>query len=234
MPAAISWRRSRLSKNRKRDRHQSIQLVRLHDGAADGTVVPQHAGIVEVKTVVRVKIARILRERAVAPKVNVGQAAEKVSQETIGLVHMRVEVRLPLGKEQARNDATHENVFDAGNARYAKGEIDDGPRGGFGRRSRATEIVCPDVKDHGVWGQLPDQIELRRCRKDIAWLVFMPDIEHEGENCGFLERKVVPSGIARNKMIQAADIAVAQHENDGRFVFEVDGVVGRCARNRHD
>ena len=62
----------------------------------------------------------------------------------------------------------------------------------------------------------------------------MPDIEHEAENWRFLKRKVVPGGIARNEMIQAADVAVAQHENDRRLVVEIDGPAGGCAGNRHD
>ena len=35
-------------------------------------------------------------------------------------------------------------------------------------------------------------------------------------------------------MIQAADVAVAQHENDRRLVIEIDGPAVGCAGSRHD
>ena len=62
----------------------------------------------------------------------------------------------------------------------------------------------------------------------------MSDIEHETQNRSFLKRKVVLAGITRNEMIQAADEAVAQYENDGRLVVQTDGPAGECTLNRHD
>ena len=49
----------------------SIHLISFHDSAANTSVVPQHAGVIEVKTVLREKLAVIERERTVAPKMHV-------------------------------------------------------------------------------------------------------------------------------------------------------------------
>ena len=95
-----------------------------------------------------------------APKVNVGQTFERLGQETISLVHMRVVVGFPLRNEQARNDLTSKNVSHAGNTRYTKSKIKDRHRGGFGSRTTAAEIVGPEVEYHCVWRKFPDQIEL--------------------------------------------------------------------------
>ena len=208
-----------------------LHLIGLHHSAATATVIPQHAIFVEVKTVLQEKFAVMLRERAMAPKVNVWQTFKKLCQQTIRLVHLRVEVWFRHGNEQARNDATHEDVSDAGNARYAKGEINDHHHGSLGSRTTAAELVRPEVEDHGVWVQLPDEIELRRCRKDIARLVIMPDIEHKCEGGGFFERKVILSRIARNEMIQAADVAVAQDKNDWGINIGIERTADRHACN---
>ena len=45
-------------------------------------------------------------------------------------------------------------------------------------------------------------------------MVVVPDIEHECENGVFLERKIIPSGIEQHESIQAADVAMTQHEYD--------------------
>ena len=132
------------------------QLVSFHDCAADGTVVPQHANVVEVKTVLQEKLSGNLRERTMAPEVNGGHAFENGCQETIGLVHMRIVVGFPFGKKQARNDLTDENMSHAGNARYAKSQIYDGCHGSFGCRPTITEIIGPDIDHHSVWRKLPD------------------------------------------------------------------------------
>ena len=129
----------------------SLHLISLHYNAANAPVVPQHAGIVEVETVLQEKLAVIERERAMAPKVNVGQILEKLCEQSISLVHIRVEVLFPLGNEQARDDATDKNVSHAGNARYATREIDDRHYGSFGGRTAAAEVVRPEVEDHAVW-----------------------------------------------------------------------------------
>ena len=62
----------------------------------------------------------------------------------------------------------------------------------------------------------------------------MSDIEHETQNRSFLKCKVVFAGITRDEMIQATDEAVAQYENDGRLVVQIDGPAGECAFDRHD
>ena len=136
------------------------QLVGLHDCAANGTVISQHASLVQVFAVLREKLSRNRREGAMAPKVNVGQTFERLGQETISLVHMRVVVGFPLRNEQARNDLTSKNVTHAGNTRYTKSKINDRHRGGFGSRTTVAEIVRPEVEDHCVWRKFPDQIEL--------------------------------------------------------------------------
>ena len=189
-----------------------------------------------METVLQEKPVGILRERAVAPKVNVRQTFEELLQQTIGLVHMRVVPWFPRGDKQARNDAAYENVSHTRNTRYAKSETNNRHHGGFGSRTEAAEIVGPEIENHGVWRKFPDEIELRWRGKDVARLVVLPDVEHEGENGRFLEREIVPGGIARNEIIQAADVAVAEHENDRRLVVEIDGTAGWhgwCARNRH-
>ena len=155
-----SWKEPLCSDINARVKRRTIaslsQLVSLHHCAADGTVVPQHANVVEVETVLQEKLSGNLRKRAMTPKVNVWQAFENGGKETIGLVHMRIVIGFPFGKKQARNDLTHENMSHAGNARYAKSKINDGRHGGFGCRPTVTEIIGPDIEHHSVWRKLPN------------------------------------------------------------------------------
>ena len=92
----------------------SIHLVSLHDSAANATVIPQHTSVVEVETVRREKPGVIERKRTMAPKMHVRQTFKKFSEQTVSVLYIRVEVRLPIRYKQTRDNTTHEYMSHAG------------------------------------------------------------------------------------------------------------------------
>ena len=178
----------------------SLHLISLHDSAADATVIPQHASVIEVKTIMREKLGMIERERTMAPKMHVWQTFQKFSEQTVSILYVRIEVRLPIRYEQTRDNATHEHMTHAGYARNTKRKIDNRKHRGFGSRAPVTQVVRPEIEYHGVWGKIPDKIKLRRRGENAAWLL-MTDVVHETKNGRFLESKVIPRGIAFDEVI---------------------------------
>ena len=119
----------------------------------------------------------------------------------------------------------------AGNTRNTKREIDNRKHRGLGGRAPITQVVGPEIKDHGVRGEIPDEIELRRRGENAARLI-MSDVKHESESGRFLKSKVIPPGIACNVLIETADVTVTEHENDRGFAVGIGRAAGH-ARDRH-